>query len=240
MIENADIVFLDPRALKPHPKNSRKHSPEQITQLVASFTQFGFNGVVVIDEDDVILAGHGRTEAAIRALLATVPCLRRTGLTAEQKAAFVIADNQIGLNSEWDEDMLAQQLDELSSSGLDLSSLGIDASALAALESPSTRTAADIAALEEQTDDAPPADPETFEKEINNKAAVGLVPIVPMYAEHHEAFVIICDNQVDEAWLRNKLGLERPMQSYKDVKIRPANVVTIDQFRALYEKRNQP
>lgn len=59
----------------------------------------------------------------------------------------------------------------------------------------------------------------------------GLLPIVPMYAEHHEAFIIICDNSIDEAWLRNKLGLEQPMRSYKDSKSARTNVITVQQFR---------
>ena len=59
----------------------------------------------------------------------------------------------------------------------------------------------------------------------------GLLPIVPLYAEHHEAFIILCDNAIDEAWLRNKLGLDLPMQSYKDVKSQRANVITVQQYR---------
>lgn len=235
MNTNDNIEHIDPRVLKPHPKNSRKHGDSQITQLVASIEQFGFNAVITIDEDDVILAGHGRTLAAIRAGLETVPCLRRTGLTDDQKRAYVIADNKIGLNSEWDEDILAQEIADLTSTGYDLGSLGIDVAALESIADPAGRTAADVKALEEKTDSAPPADEGTFEKEMASKTDAGQLPIVPIYAEHHEAFVIVCDNQIDEAWLRNKLGLEKPMQSYKDVKAQRANVITVSDFRALYE-----
>ncbi|MBS1188922.1 MAG: methylase [Rhodocyclaceae bacterium] len=113
-----------------------KHGDGQITQLVASFEQFGFNGVIVIDEDNVVLAGHGRRLAAIRAGMATVPCLRRTGLTDAQKRAYIIADNKIGRESEWDVEVLEKLLQELNGAGLDLDSLGISAAALATITAP--------------------------------------------------------------------------------------------------------
>jgi ParB-like chromosome segregation protein Spo0J len=62
----------------------------------------GFNSIVVIDEDGVILVGHGRVEAAKLAGLSTLPVLRITHLTAEQKVGFSLADNKIALNSDWD------------------------------------------------------------------------------------------------------------------------------------------
>jgi len=113
-----------------------KHGDGQITALVASFEQFGFNGVIVIDENNVVLAGHGRRLAAIRAGLETVNCLRRTGLTDLQKRAYIIADNKIGREGEWDEEVLAKQIEQLSGDGFDLDSLGIGAEALASILEP--------------------------------------------------------------------------------------------------------
>lgn len=134
---NTDIIeHIDPNLLHPHPDNSMKHGDGQITALVASFEQFGFNGVIVIDEDNVVLAGHGRRLAAIRAGLATVNCLRRTGLTDLQKRAYIIADNKIGREGEWDEEVLAKQIEQLSGDGFDLDSLGIGAEALASILEP--------------------------------------------------------------------------------------------------------
>lgn len=231
-IANQDVIeHINPLDLTPHPDNSMKHGDDQITQLVASFEQFGFNGVIVIDESNVVLAGHGRRLAAIRAEMQTVPCLRRTGLTDAQKRAYIIADNKIGRNSEWDEDILSQQLELLSAdNSIDLGALGISAAALASIQEPSDTGADDVRQLEQQTDSAP-VTPEVLEKEMADKAAQGLLPIVPLYAEHHEAFIILCDNAVDEAWLRNKLGLEDRMQSYKDTKAQRANVLTVQQLR---------
>lgn len=68
MSNQHDIIeHIAPEALAPHPDNSMKHGDGQIAQLVASFEQFGFNGVIVVDDSDVVLAGYGRRLAAIRA-----------------------------------------------------------------------------------------------------------------------------------------------------------------------------
>lgn len=224
------IEHLDPRTLTPHPENSRKHSDQQITKLVASIEQFGFNGAITIDEAGTILAGHGRCAAAIRMGLATVPCVRRHGLSVAQKRAYIIADNAIALEAEWDDAMLADQIAQIQDAGLDLDSLGISDIALATIEQPKPIAAKDIAALEQKTD-AEPVTQEAFEREMARTDTNGLVPIVPIYAEHHEAFVIVCDNEIDEAWLRNLLGLEKPHQSYKDVKVQRANVTTAAKLR---------
>ncbi|SEG30437.1 ParB N-terminal domain-containing protein [Thauera chlorobenzoica] len=151
------IEHIDPEALTPHPDNSMKHGDGQITQLVASFEQFGFNGVIVVDEGNVVLAGHGRRLAAIRAGMKTVPCLRRTGLSEAQKRAYIIADNQIARNGEWDETVLAQQLALLKDDGFDLGTLGIGADALASLSNLSAATAKLGEGAE--VDKAPPAAP---------------------------------------------------------------------------------
>ena len=225
------IEHLDPTTLNPHPRNSRVHTDEQLQQLMASIERFGFNGTVVIDEDNTILAGHGRTQAMIRLGRATIPCTRKSGLSDEEKRAYVIADNAIALNSDWDEDILAAEVAHLLEGGLDLADLGIPLGALAELEAAPPATAADVRALEASTDAAPPITAEAFEAEMARTDTAGLLPIVPMYAEHHEAFVIICDNTIDEAWLRNKLGLEQPMQSYKDSKSARTNVLTVQQLR---------
>lgn len=228
------IEHIDPKELKPHPQNSRVHADEQIQQIVASIRQFGFNSTITIDEDNVILAGHGRTLAAIAAGLEAVPCIRRAGLTDLEKRAFIIADNQIGLNSEWDDEVLTSELAALLDGGLDLGDFGIPLGALSELEAPAPVTASDIQAMEGNADSAP-ITPEEFHKEMSRTDTAGILPIVPMYGEHHEAFVIVCDNAVDEAWLRNRLGLDDQMRSYKDVKAQRANVITVQQLRERWQ-----
>lgn len=225
-----DIEFINPKLLKPHPQNSRKHSDEQIQQLMASITSFGFNSTILIDENDVILAGHGRTQAMIRLGRETIPCVRKTGLSDLEKRAYVIADNAIGLNSEWDEDVLAAEVALLLEVGFDVGDFGIPIGAIEELSTAPAETPADVRALELKTQE-PPITAEAFDQEMARTDTSGALPIVPQYAEHHEAFIILCDNTIDEAWLRNKLGLEDVMQSYKDTKAQRANVVTCAQFR---------
>jgi DNA modification methylase len=108
------IEHLPLTALKPNPRNARIHSSKQLHQIAASIREFGFNNPVLIDADGVIIAGHGRVEAARLAGLDTVPVLRIEHLTAEQKRAFALADNKIALNAGWDIELLKLDLQELS------------------------------------------------------------------------------------------------------------------------------
>lgn len=85
--------------LIPYARNSRTHNDEQIAQIVASIKEFGFTNPILIDQDDVIIAGHGRLLAAQRLGLTEVPVIRLPHLTETQRRALVIADNKIALNA---------------------------------------------------------------------------------------------------------------------------------------------
>jgi DNA modification methylase len=106
-------VMRDPNHLVSSPWNPRRHPRKQIRQLTQSIQAFGFVGVVVIDENGQILAGHGRVEAAIAAGLHSIPCMVVTGLTEAAKRLFVLADNKIALNARWDEASIVKLLDEI-------------------------------------------------------------------------------------------------------------------------------
>jgi DNA modification methylase len=112
------IEHLQIADLKPNPRNARRHPKKQLHQIAASIREFGFNSIVVIDEDGVILVGHGRVEAAKLAGLTTLPVLRITHLTAEQKVGFSLADNKIALNADWDMEQLTLLWRELSAQEL--------------------------------------------------------------------------------------------------------------------------
>jgi ParB-like chromosome segregation protein Spo0J len=99
--------------LIPYAKNSRTHSDEQVAQIAASIKEFGFNNPVLIGEDDVIIAGHGRVMAARKIGLMEVPCIRLGHLTETQRKAYIIADNRLALNAGWDNEMLKIELLEL-------------------------------------------------------------------------------------------------------------------------------
>lgn len=113
-------------SLKPSPRNARTHSKAQIKQLAASIEEFGFTNPVLIDETKTILAGHGRVEAAKQLGLKEVPVIRIEHMTAEQKRAYVIADNQLALNAGWDESLLAVELGELAELSFDVSITGFE------------------------------------------------------------------------------------------------------------------
>jgi DNA modification methylase len=107
------------RDLRPWPRNARTHSRKQVRQIADSIKTFGFANPVLIDEENVILAGHGRVEAARLLGLGSVPCVRLSTMTAEQKRAYVIADNKLALNAGWDEEILAEELKHLTSVDLE-------------------------------------------------------------------------------------------------------------------------
>lgn len=112
--------------LIPYARNSRTHNEEQIAQIVASIKEFGFTNPILIGDDDVIIAGHGRLMAAQRLGMTEVPVIRLPHLSETQRRALVIADNKIALNAGWDEEMLHLEMEELSELDFDLNLLGFN------------------------------------------------------------------------------------------------------------------
>jgi len=112
--------------LIPYINNSRTHSEEQINQVASSIKEFGFTSPILIDEQGGVIAGHGRIMAANKLGIDKVPCIELKGLTEAQKKAYVIADNQLALNSGWDLDMLKLEVDSLKELDFDINLLGFD------------------------------------------------------------------------------------------------------------------
>lgn len=106
----SDIVDQRPTDLKPWPTNPRHHSPKQITALKAGIRKFGFTNPVLVDENGVILSGHGRVLAAIQLGLPVVPTRVIQGLTTSDKRAYLLADNKLALMSTWDTGLLQEEL----------------------------------------------------------------------------------------------------------------------------------
>lgn len=113
--------------------NSRTHSQAQIAKIVRSINEFGFTNPLLIDEYNVIIAGHGRLSAAIEAGIKELPCIVLAGLTDAQKAALVIADNKIALDAGWDNDTLVSQFEFLKQFDFDLTLTGFDLDELCSL-----------------------------------------------------------------------------------------------------------
>lgn len=115
-------------ALRPNPRNARTHTNKQIRQIAQSFRKFGFNAPVLIDEDNMILAGHARIAAAKEAGFSEVPCRRISGLTRQQKRAYALADNRHAENAGWDEEVLAIEVAEIleANPDFDVGAIGFD------------------------------------------------------------------------------------------------------------------
>lgn len=122
MIEGFYTLAIE--TLLPAARNARTHSDEQVAELEASITEFGWTNPVLIDEGNTIIAGHGRVLAAHKLAMNDVPCIRLTGLSAEQKRAYAIADNKLPLNAGWDEKLLQLELADLKGAGFNLQLLG--------------------------------------------------------------------------------------------------------------------
>lgn len=120
VLADLQIEVLPIKRLRPYPRNSRTHSKKQIRQIADSIKEFGFTNPILIDPEGMILAGHGRVEAAKVLALDSVPCVRLDNMTDAQKRAYVIADNKLALNAGWDYELLADELKELSSSALNI------------------------------------------------------------------------------------------------------------------------
>ena len=108
------IDYLDPKSLRPHPRNARLHSPQQIEQIANSIRAFGFNSPVLVDGERQLIAGHGRIEAAIQIGLERVPVVSVEHLSEKQCRALMLADNRLPELSEWNETVLATELEALS------------------------------------------------------------------------------------------------------------------------------
>lgn len=121
-LESISIEFLIPYA-----NNAKKHSDEQVSQIAGSIKEFGFNNPILIDNDNGIIAGHGRVLAAKKLGMTLVPVIRITHLTDAQRRAYILADNRLTeLGGGWNEELLKAELERLAEEGFDVSLAGFD------------------------------------------------------------------------------------------------------------------
>ena len=118
------IELLATKSLAPNPRNARTHTPKQISQIGVSIKRFGWLVPIIIDENNMILAGHGRWEAAKKMRLTEVPVIRANFLTDADRRAFVLAENRISQLSGWNEDILASELNALFEEGYEIEITG--------------------------------------------------------------------------------------------------------------------
>ena len=111
-------------ALIPYARNAKQHSEAQVAQIAASIREFGWGAPILIDGQNNVIAGHGRLLAARKLGLLEVPVVPMEHLTDTQRRALILADNKIGENASWEDDLLGIELSELKDAGFDLGLTG--------------------------------------------------------------------------------------------------------------------
>jgi DNA modification methylase len=115
--------------LRSNPRNARTHSKKQVPQIGASIRKFGFLNPVIVGDDDIVLAGNGRLQAARLEGLDQIPIIRFDHLTTAQKRAYAIADNRLAEQAGWDREIpieLGELIDLLPTEQLDISLTGFE------------------------------------------------------------------------------------------------------------------
>lgn len=107
-------------------ENNPRHNEAAVDKVVESIKEFGFKVPIIIDQNNVIIAGHTRLKAARLLDIETVPCIIADDLSPEQIKAFRLADNKVSEYATWDEDKLYTELMELKVINFDIESFGFD------------------------------------------------------------------------------------------------------------------
>ena len=118
-----EIIMKKVDEIKPYEKNPR-HNDEAVKYVANSIKEFGFKNPIIIDKNNVIIAGHTRLKASIYLNLESVPCIIADDLTEEQVKALRIADNKVSEMATWDEGLLELELEQIT--GIDMGLFGIE------------------------------------------------------------------------------------------------------------------
>jgi hypothetical protein len=193
------IEYRPPASLNPAKRNPRTHGKRQVAQIEASIRQFGFVNPVLIDADGAIVAGHGRVEAAKSLGMTTVPTIRLDHLTAEERRAYLIADNRLAELAGWDNAILAIELGELANLdlGFDIELTGFEGADLdRILEGPTQSPT-----LTEEAEDLEPRSP-----------VISRVGDLWQLGEHR----LFCADARDPAAFRTLLGDQQAQMVFTD------------------------
>ncbi len=99
--------------IKPYENNAKLHPQDQIDQIKKSILEFGNNDPIAIDENNIIIEGHGRYEALKQLKYKEVECIRLSHLTEEQKRAYILVHNKLTMNTGFDFNILDSELAEI-------------------------------------------------------------------------------------------------------------------------------
>src|SRR6201998_1854625 len=113
--------------LIPYANNPRLHSAADVERIAAAILKWGWTNPVLVDEQGVLIAGHGRVAAAAKlGLTVPIPVLVARGWSEEEKQAFRLADNELAARGSWDPDLLRSELRDLKFSACDLDLIGFE------------------------------------------------------------------------------------------------------------------
>ena len=205
--------------LIPYARNAKQHSDAQVAQIAASIREFGWGAPILVDGKNNVIAGHGRLLAARKLGMTEVPVVPMEHLTDTQRRALILADNKIGENASWEDELLGIELSELKDAGFDLGLTGFSPEEWEAL------IAGDEATKDGLTDDD--AVPEITETPISNKGDVWLL------GEHK----LLCGDATKADDYKLLLGDELPDMAFTDP---PYNVNYANTAKDKLRGKNRP
>jgi DNA modification methylase len=200
LLEPSTIIRQAISKLRANPQNARTHSRHQVRQIAASIRAFGFTNPVLVDAENLIVAGHGRVEAAKLIGMTEVPTLRLDQLSKEQVRAYVIADNKLALNAGWQPEILAIELEQL----LAIENLDFDIT-VTGFEVPEIDVIlGEAGQAAEPEDEVPPVSPD--------QTAVAQPGDVWLLRKHR----LLCGSALDAADYRQLVGTKRAAAVFTD------------------------
>ena len=122
-MNNLEVEYVDINAIKPYKNNAKRHPKEQIEQIKKSIEEFGMDDPIGIWHDEVV-EGHGRLIACKELGYTEVPIIRLDHLSDEERKAYTLAHNKLTMNSDFDLDILNDELDDILN--IDMSDFGFD------------------------------------------------------------------------------------------------------------------
>ena len=108
-----NIEKIEISKITPYKNNAKLHPQEQIEQIKKSILEFGNNDPIAVDENNVIIEGHGRYEALKQLDYKEVECIRLSHLTEEQKKAYILVHNKLTMNTDFDIEILNGELEQI-------------------------------------------------------------------------------------------------------------------------------